>query len=187
MAVPVKKRYTTEEFDRFVTLPENADKLFELIAGEGVEVSPSNPYSSHISGWVQTFINMYLLENPIGYTTGEQGGYIVSGDRYAPDVGYISKSRQPQLVLEGYNPNPPDLAVEVMSPSDSTRHISVKIANYLAVGTTVWVIYPKAREVEVYRPGQTVEILDIHGVLDGGEVLPGFTLPVKDIFPEEQE
>jgi Uma2 family endonuclease len=178
--------YTVEKFDDFVELPDNKDKLFEFIGGEIVEV-PSNPYSSYISGWIQTFINMYLLDHPIGFTTGEQGGYMVSGERYAPDVAYISRAKQKSLVREGYNPNPPDLAVEVVSPTDTDRRLSLKIANYLAAETVVWVIYPEAYEVEVYKPSQPVQIFGIEDVLHGGDILPGLEITVRSILHRVEE
>ncbi len=185
MAVPVQvKRYTVEEFDQFVNLPENADKLFEFIGGESVEV-PSNPYVSEIAALIIFFIQLHLREQGIkGHVTGEAGGYMVSGERYAPDVAFISRAKQPELARQGYNPNPPDLAVEVLSPTDTDRHLRIKITNYLLAGTVVWVVHPDNREVEVYVPGQPVKIVDVNGTLDGGEVLPDFSLMVKEIFPE---
>lgn len=177
------KPLTLDDFDAWVALPGNADSTFELIAGEIVPMSPSNLYSSYISGWIQTRINMYLLEHPIGYTTGEQGGYQVLDECYAPDVAFISNKRQPELPREGYNPNPPDLAVEVVSPSDSEKRLRIKIANYVAAGVVVWVVYPDIPEVEVYAPGQAVKLIGREGTLDGGDVLPGFSLPVKSVFP----
>ena len=184
MVIPTRD-YTAEKFDDFVELPENRDKLFEYIGGEIVEV-PSNPYSSYISGWVHTFINMYLLNHPIGFATGEQGGYIVSGERYAPDVAFISKLKQSSLVKEGYNPNPPDLAVEVVSPTDTDRRLSLKIANYLAAGTVVWVIYPEAYEIEVYEPRKAVRILGIEDKLEGGDILPGLEISVKSVLSRDE-
>ncbi len=116
------KRYTVEEFDHFVDLPENADKLFEYIGGEIVEV-PSNPYSSEISARMSYWITDYALKHKSGHVTGEGGGYMVSGERYAPDVAYIAKSRQEKLAERGYNPLPPDLAVEVLSPSSRSNSL----------------------------------------------------------------
>jgi Uma2 family endonuclease len=60
--------------------------------------------------------------------------------------------------------------------------VRVKVGNYLAAGTVVWVIDPERKLVEVYAPGQPVRKVGVDSVLDGGEVLPGFTLAVKDIF-----
>lgn len=183
------KHYTVEEFEQFIEQPENAGKLFEYIGGEIVEV-PSNAYASEISGTVLFFIKLFIRENKIaGHVTGEAGGYMVSGERYAPDVAFISAIKQPELARRGYNPAPPDLAVEIAFPlTDESRDtLRIKIANYLAAGTVVWVGVVETKTFEVYVPGQPVKIVGINGTLDGGDVLPGFTLAVKDIFPDEKK
>jgi len=180
--VDYKQVMTVEDFEAFTLLPENADRLFEFIGGEVVEV-PSNPYSSKVSSNVNYYLHQWLRSNNIaGHITGEAGGYRVSGERYAPDVAYISKSRQPELAQEGYNPIAPDLAVEVVSPTDSERSLKIKIVNYLAAGTTVWAMYPDTNEVEIYAPGEPVKVLDENDTLDGGKVLPGFKVSVKELF-----
>ena len=176
-----KKIYSAEAFEQFIELPENANRLFEFIGGEIVEV-PSNPYSSSIGGWFLTFINLFLLKNPIGHTTGEAGLYQVFGERYAPDVGYISKTRQPELARRGPNPNPPDLAIEVISPTDNMREFAIKLSNYLAAGTVVWVVYPDEQQVVIHAPGKPAQIIHSDGMLDGGDILPGFTLSLREIF-----
>lgn len=183
------KRYTVEDFDQFVDLPENDDKLFEYIGGEIVEV-PSNAFASEISINISFFIKLFVRQNHIaGHVTGEAGGYMVSGERYAPDVAFISAAKQLELARQGYNPNPPDLAVEVDVPSTEVSRdtLRIKIANYLAAGTVVWVVVAEPRGVEVYVPGQPVKVIGIDGTLDGGDVLPGFTLSVKDIFPDAKK
>jgi Uma2 family endonuclease len=175
-----------EEFDSFVERPENADKLFELVGGEIFEV-PSNAYASKIASVISFFIQLFLRDHGIaGHVTGEAGGYVVAGEKYAPDVAYISKERQPELAKEGYNPNAPDLAVEVDFPSSYTsqKKLNIKIANYLAAGTLLWMVYPETKEVNVYVPGQPVKILGINDTLDGGNVLSGFALAVREVFAE---
>jgi Uma2 family endonuclease len=186
MAVQIG-RMTVEAFDEFAELPENADKLLEYIAGEVVEV-PSNAYASEISGVVFGELYIFLKGKNWGHLMGEAGGYMVSGERYAPDVAFISKAKQMELARKGYNPNPPDLAVEVDSPStlESQENLGVKVVNYLAAGTVVWVFKPEKKRVEVYVPGQPVRILGVDDVLEGGDVLPGFTLAIKDIFRDEK-
>lgn len=183
MAAGIKTRVTAEEFEAFERLPENTEKKFELIGGEIVEM-PSNAYSSEVAARISGELYLYLKNHPIGHVTGEQGGYRVFGERYAPDVAFISFARQPQLAREGYNPNPPELAVEVVSPHDDAELLSIKIGNYLGAGALVWVVYPEKKEVHVFAVGQPVKILDVTDTLDGGDVLPNFTLAIKDIFPE---
>lgn len=174
---------TAQEFDAYTDLPENADKLFEFIGGEIIEV-PSNRYSSKIGGIFFGEIYIYLKQNPIGHLTGEAGGFQVFGERYAPDVGFTRKENQTEVAKSGYDPVPPDLAIEVDFPStpQSKDRLRIKVGNYLAVGATVWLVFPETQTIEVYAPGQPVQILGIEGTLDGGDVLPGFSLPIKAIF-----
>ncbi len=180
------QRITVDEFDKFVNLPENQEQHFEFIGGEIVEV-PSNPLSSHIATIFIVAIGIYLKQHDIGWLTGADGGYQVAGERYAPDVAFISKAKQAELPYDiGYNPNPPDLVVEVVSPTDNLKQLLVKVQNYLSEGTTVWVAYPVEREVSVHRQNQPVQVLTINDTLDGGDLLPGFKLPLKDIFPSNK-
>ena len=82
-------------------------------------------------------------------------------------------------------PHLPDLAVEIKSPDDTVKEMREKAAYYLAHGVRlVWLVYPHKRLVEVYRPDADVEILAVGDVLTGGEVLPGFSIPVADVFAD---
>ncbi len=175
-------RMTVEEFKRFAELPENADKLLEYIGGEIVEVV-CNSYSSLVAANVLFLIKSYLRENNNwAYVTGEAAGYMVAGECYIPDVGVISKTRLPDPPHETWIPLPPDLAVEVLSPTDRPKEMSVKVVNYLAAGTTVWIIDPESKTVKICLPGQKVKTVNFDGMLDGGEVLPGFRVAVEAFF-----
>jgi Uma2 family endonuclease len=84
---------------------------------------------------------------------------------------------------KGYWPGSPDLAVEVLSPSDTVGEVEEKVSEWLAAGTIeVWVISPKLHTVTVYRSPQDVSVLTETDMLEGGDVLPGFQKPVKEIF-----
>ncbi|MAU09403.1 MAG: hypothetical protein CL607_06255 [Anaerolineaceae bacterium] len=181
------KGYTVEEFERFADLPENADKLLEYIGGEIVEV-PSNPYSSQISARILIELGIFLKASDIeGHLTGEAGGYMIAGERYAPDVAFVSKDKQAQLARTGYNPVPPDLAFEVVSPTDNERFVITKVTNYLYAGVVVVVVYPQEKTVAVHRVGQKVDMLENDATLTLPDILPGFSLAVKDIFIEEAD
>ncbi|HEX3050008.1 MAG TPA: Uma2 family endonuclease [Aggregatilineaceae bacterium] len=177
------QNYTVEEFEHFVMLPENAGKNFEFIGGEIVEIIP-NSYSSQVAMQIGAQITLYVNKHCLGFVTGADGGYMIGGERYIPDVGFISKAKQSQPPHDTYIPDAPDLAVEVISPTDQPRPTRIKIIKYLEAGTIVWVVDPETKTVEVYTPGPQVNTLDLSGTLDGGAILPGFTLPVQDIFPE---
>lgn len=115
--------------------------------------------------------------------TGADGGYYISDEDYfVPDVAYISKERQPELPRKGFNPIPPDLAVEVVSPTDSYSEVARKVAVYLRGGTRlVWGGDPETPSVAVHTTAGT-QTFGLNDTLDGGEALPGFALPIKDIF-----
>ncbi|MEQ8676485.1 MAG: Uma2 family endonuclease [Aggregatilineales bacterium] len=178
--------FTLEQFETFINTPENAEKMFEFIAGEIVEV-PSNPYVSAISAQIIFLIKLFLHQNKIkGHVTGEAGGYMVAGERYAPDVAYISYEKQPQLAKSGYNPNPPDLAVEVISSDrqDEMDKLVTKVTNYLSVGTVVWVVRPGEKRVSVHLPGEKVRHYRKDAVISGMPVLPELSIKVSDIFAD---
>ena len=176
------QRMTVAEFERFAALPENADRLLEYIGGEVVEVV-SNQRSSAVAHTIGFFIQLYLREKGLGgIVTGADGGYMIAGERYIPDVAWVSPARQQGISDQAYSAIPPDLAVEVLSPSNDPDDMRIKVVNYLRAGTTVWVVNPDKRHVEIYAPGQAPQRIPEDGVLDGGDTLPGFALAVKDIF-----
>jgi Uma2 family endonuclease len=185
MKMVIQPKVTAEEFEASIALPENSDQLFELIDGEIVEKVPSNPYASYIAQVISFFIQQFLRERGIdGYVTAEAGGFVIDGERYAPDVAYLSVDRDSDLACKGDNQIPPDLAVEVETntTTETERRLRRKVLHYRDAGVILWVVYPETKEVEVYTPNQPTQQLTVDDVLDGGDVLPGFKLAVKDIF-----
>lgn len=175
---------TAEAFDQLVFQPEYHDLRLEYIGGMIAEVV-SNNYSSLIAANILIELGRYVKSKKLGWVTGSDGGYQIGEERYIPDVAFVAKTRQPQPSQDTYNPIPPDLAVEVLSPTDNQRHVRIKIVNYIAAGVTVWVVDPEAKHVEVYVPNQPVITVDENGVIEGGSVLPEFQLAAKAIFDLE--
>ncbi len=176
---------TLADFEAFIQQPENDDQIFELINGEIVPV-PSNPYVSYIAICIITAIRMYLIQRGLGdYVTGEAAGYIIQGNVYAPDAAYISHQRQPTLPRKGFNPGPPDLAVEVISDPNNGQEqqtLRRKVVVYLAANVIVWVVDAEAQTIEVYSPGEPLQVLGIQDTLTVEKLLPGFKLPLTDLF-----
>jgi Uma2 family endonuclease len=177
------RRMSAEKFDEFIMQPENADRNFELIAGEMVEKLVSNSRSSRIAAWILMKLGVFVDEHELGYVTGPDGGYIVCGERYIPDGAFLSKTRRPVFPNAAYIDMAPDLALEVLSPGNTDEELRVKIVNYLAAGTIGWVV-ARDKRVELHRSGQPVQVLFQNDLLDGGDLLPGFSLPVTDILPK---
>jgi len=176
-----EKTVTVEAFMAFVLKPENADKRFELINGRIVEVV-SNNRSSELAAYILGLLVAFVYKHKLGRVTGADGGYIVAGNRYIPDAAFITIAKQPQPCTVPYNPQAPDIAVEVLSPTDNQSDVRLKISNYLLAGTTLWLVNPDSQQIEVYQPGQQAVVLDMNSTLSGGQVLPGFSVPVREIF-----
>lgn len=179
-----RTQVTLAEFEAFVRLPENRERLFEYINGEIREVV-SNGYSSKLGLRVGRYLGAFVDDNDLGHVTGADGGYWVYNERYIPDAAYVSYAKQAELEYrEGYIPVAPDLAVEVLSPGNEESEMLVKVANYLNAGTLLWLVYPLEKQVQVFAPGAQVRTLTLAAgdVLDGGSVLADFTLPLAQIF-----
>jgi len=172
-----------ERFEAVINAPENTDKRFEFIDGEVIEV-PSNPYSSQLAVYIVAALFNFVDERDLGHVTTEQGGYVVDGWEFAPDAAFVSKARQHQLAKTGYNPIVPDLAVEVVSPSDTPGYIARKQQSYTNAGVTTWWFFPDVKLVEIHTPGKPLQTLGVDDMIDGGDILPGFQLPIKHIFRE---
>ena len=179
-----KKLYTSDEFWEFSNLPENQNRFFERVRGEIIEVSPSNTYSSAVAMLIGHHLLMFIQGKNLGYGTGEQGGYDLPEETtYAPDVAYISKERQAELPYRGFTRAAPELAVEVVSPGNTASEINRKVLDFLGAGKQlVWVVYPDTRTVNVHTSAGSRTLRE-DDTLDGGDVLPGFRLRVRDIFP----
>lgn len=181
MSVEIVPRMSIDNFDSWLRTQSDD---YEYIAGEVLRVV-SNNYCSQIAMLIGAFITLYVSQNGLGHVTGADGGYQVQGERYIPDVGFIRKVRQPEPCHEAYNPNPPDLAIEVMSPTDQERHMLVKLSNYLASNTEVWIVYPDDKTVHVHEVGRAVRILGIDDDLTSN-LMPNFIISVKSIFPRQE-
>jgi Uma2 family endonuclease len=121
--------------------------------------------------------------------TGADGTYIVLDKPQTvlvPDAAFVRRGRLPGLVRPKiYIPVPPDLAVEVRSPSDEPGELAKKLSLYRRAGVPlVWWVDPALRTVAVYRDGELVAELGEGDELDGGDIFPGFRLPVSEIFAE---
>jgi Uma2 family endonuclease len=182
-----ERLYTADEFwESF-----GDTKRLELVKGVPVEMSPTGEEHSVVSAWIAYLLLSYVETHDLGEVTAAEGGFVVSRDPdtvRAPDVGFVAKTRLAGPTSERYFPGPPDLAVEVVSPGDSASAIHAKVFDYLRAGTRlVWVVYPQSRTVAVYGPDTPTRFLDIDGTLEGGDVLPGLSLPVREIFKKLRE
>lgn len=180
-----ERLYTVEEFWEVARLPENEDKRLELEDGVIIEMAASSPINTVTAGRILHFVNAFVIPRNLGYVTGAYGGFKLAPRRSRqPDVGFISRARLPELPREFKVA--PDLAVEVVSENED---IFKKAREYLQAGTRlVWAVYTDEKTVHVIRlnadGGLSTQPFGIDDTLTGEDVLPGFTLPVRDISPE---
>ena len=159
----------------------------ELIDGVLKEKVSAGKRHARIAGRVITHFNNFVIPRKSGQVGGTDGGVLVSRNPDSvrePDVYFVSAERLPlDDDSDGYLDVAPELVVEIVSPSDTQTEVSEKTRLWLNLGVLmVVVVYPRTRTIAVHRPGASPITLTGDGVLDGGDVLPGFSLPLSQIF-----
>lgn len=169
-------------------MPEVAGKRFELVDGELIEVPGASGFHNLIVGLLYRLIDDLVRDRDLGLTFTDGTGYILRRHpdlMRVPDVSFLAWNRIPEggVSTEGYLPVAPDLAVEIVSPGDQADVVHDKVSEYLEAGVRlVWVLWPKRRSVTVHKPGGVARELGPDEELDGGEVLPGFSVRVSKLF-----
>lgn len=179
--------YTVEEFWDFIERPENADGKYELINGVILKHASASFEHGETALYIGSPLMLFARQHDLGKVAVEVDHYLLP-DRFNtrhPDIEFISKARLAEFDPTQHVPLMPDLAVEIKSPTNSIEELAQKAAYYLQNGShMVWLVYPETKEVAVYTLANPTPIIyGISDSLSGGDVLPGFELPVKDIFP----
>ncbi|MDX1992514.1 MAG: Uma2 family endonuclease [bacterium] len=180
----LEKTATTNDLQALVDLPENRDKMFELIAGVIYELTTPTPLHNALVMVLAGSLFSFVQPRKLGRVFLSRAGYELDEQHFLiPDVSYLSFERQPDLPAQFTIA--PDLAVEVVSPSNTADEIQTKMLTYFAFGTRLlWVVYPATRTVVVHTSPQQIRTLTLQDTLDGGDVLPGFMLPLSGLFAE---
>lgn len=159
----------------------------ELVRGEVVRMSRAGARHGQVAMKIAGRLWEHVSKEEAGVLFAAETGFILERDPdtvLGPDVMFLSKERIPaEGIQSAHLPVAPDLAVEVVSPSDRFSQVTKKAQSYIAAGVRlVWVADPETRQAHVFRPGKPVAILAEHEALSGEDVLPGFTLPLAEIF-----
>lgn len=177
------KLYTVEEFDAFLEQAEHQGRLYELVNGEIVEKVPTEEHGIIVLR-IGSKLLVFVEAHKLGWVATE-ARHRVPHDKHndrLPDISFRTAASGP-VVKRGAVMQMPDLAVEVKSPDDSLKDMRDKAAYYLANGSRmVWLVLPEKRMIEVYTADEQ-QILTEGDILSGGEVLPGFTMAIEDVFP----
>ncbi len=184
-----ERDYTIDDVWRLERQPMNMAEKYYLIDGElCVKMSPNQTHG-RIASEIARLLGNHVVERGLGWVTVEVG-YHPPGERRTvllPDVAFESRARAARTPLPTYAPYMPDLAVEVVSPSQTLAETRRKAAVYLRHGTgMVWLIDPERNTAESWTAADIgrarSEIIELDGELSGGTVLPGFTLPLRHLF-----
>jgi len=159
---------------------------YELIGGE-IKMAPAGMYHELIAGELFYRLKIHVSQSRAGQLYTSSVGYrLTSGDVLSPDVSFVRFETLPGgKTPEGFGKFAPDLAVEIVSPSDSLFDVEAKADLFLQHGTRlVWVINPRSRRATIFRPGQRVQVIQDDEALDGADVLPGFSVVLGDVLGE---
>ena len=162
---------------------------YELVDGEVVELSPVNDEHSGIASNIDTAFNNYSRRHGFGQAGVEAGYIVLSGPDTVrgPDVSFRLVPRDRRRQSAGFLSGAPDIAVEVVSPSNTTATVARKVREYLAAGSQrVWVVYSAtrtaSRRVIIHHADGRVITYTGDDVIADEELLPGFSLPLAEIF-----
>lgn len=181
-APPKAKLVTAEELFR---MP--ASERFELVKGVLIEMSPPPGYE-HGATIMRLSLRLgnHVYAHDLGEVLAAETGFRIARNPdtvRAADIAFVSKARLPKSRPRGYADLAPDLVIEVVSPNDDPDEIQAKVKDWLDAGVRlVLVVYPGPRQVAAYRSFRDVVILTEDDVLSAPDILPGFSMPIADIF-----
>ena len=171
-----RKPITAEEF------LENDFEGYEYVKGELVSMAPPSMEHGEISINVIRHLDSHVHAHRLGRLYTAETTFQLEDRFVKPDVAFVSTARLPENRRKG-SPIPPDLAIEIVSPTDKHYDVTEKALAYLKAGTRlVWVIEPVAKTVMVYRSETDFTLSTCEDTLTGEDVVEGFTCPVAQLF-----
>ena len=160
---------------------------YELVKGGLVKMAPAGHGHGVLAMGIGWRLAQHVATHSLGQVCAAETGFRIASNPdtvRAPDVAFISRGRVEDAgLVEGYWPGAPDLAVEVISPSDTYAEVEDKVLDWLHAGTLMVVaVNPRQQTVTVYRSRTDITILTGNDTLDGKDVVPGWTLAIQDLF-----
>ena len=160
----------------------------ELVRGEIIMMSPAGADHGEIAGIIFGLIWKFVKDHKLGKVYAAETGFTIARNpdtTRAPDVAFVKKERVPPRGKRGFFDGHPDLAVEVVSFNDLASDVSEKVEEWLSAGTSsVWVVDPRTRTIDVYRRGRDVIRYRERDELRDEPMLPGFELKLSEVFEQ---
>ena len=182
MATTNAKLMTAEEL---LNMPKDGYR-YELVRGVLKKMAPVGHTGGFYELRIGRLLAVYVDANLLGRTYGGNTGFLLEQDPdyvLAPDAAFVRRERVEEVgERPGYFPGAPDFVAEVISPTDRYADVYAKVGEWLNAGALmVVVVNPRARTAHVHTPAGVIELTEAD-TLDGGDVVPGWRLPVADIF-----
>lgn len=185
MAIATEQKIWTDE--EFMALSKEGHR-YELVNGEVVDMGKSGMEHGEFGAFLAGTLSIYVRQNRLGVVCDSSTAFTLkTGNKRSPDVSFVSRERLKGLkrLPKGYFQGSPDLAVEILSPSNTVEEIHTKIVEYFENETRlVWVIHPDEKYVLVYHSPEPDCFLRSQDQLEGEEVVPGFSMSVSELFEE---
>ena len=172
--------------DDLLRMPDDGNQ-YELVKGKLVCMSASSSRPAIVAANVTISAGSFIRQNRLGACGGADWGFRLSSNPdtvRAPDFAFVRAERIPASgIPDGFWEGAPDLAVEIISPSNRFSDMMRKAIEYLEAGTRlVWIIDPEDRSATILHPDGRPIRIDEDGVLDGEDILAGFVLPLRDVL-----
>lgn len=184
----IVKNMTADEFEA-----SPFAETYELIRGELYPIMPAGALHGLITNRISRLLANFVDENNLGEVFAAETGFrLKKNSTVGADVAFVGRENLARFgVPDSFFPTAPDLAVEVISPGNTSEEITTKVEDYLSSGSRlVWIVYPKRKVVVVYRANNMVSFLHENEELSGEDVIPNFQLPLDKIFgnmPQTEE
>ena len=165
-------------------MPDDDSVRTELDEGELITMPPAGHEHGGVEAEIIGILRDYVKRHRLGKIYGSSAGYRLKHDTVRePDISFVRTDRIASITRKGFANGAPDLAVEIISPSDSIRQLMRKVKQYFAAGThTVWIVYPDDEEVQVLEASGADRWLKKDDIIDAPALLPGFSVPISQFF-----
>ena len=188
----VESSHTTPITIKDIESMEACGSMREIVHGQWVDASEEK-MAGELHGAIATnliiALGSYVQAHRLGRVYPADTTYILEEDQHGvqlmrlPDVSFVAADRVKTHDRDTYYQLAPDLAIEIISPSERAAAMRAKLKDYLRTGVhQVWQVYPETQEVVVYLRDGTARTYGLGQTIPGDEILPGFALPVADIF-----
>jgi Uma2 family endonuclease len=173
--------------DELFSLPDDGYHRYELDEGRLLTMAPAGSLHGVVANRLNVAVSIHVDEHRLGVVMSADTGFKLESSPdtvRAPDVAFVARERIPAGgIPHTFWAGAPDLAIEVLSPTDRLSEVNKKIEQYLRLGVRqVWFVEPSSRRVTIYRPDQAVQVLHESDTLEGADLLPGFRYPLSQLF-----